>query len=100
MVASPAPDIFQQCPDYFLGLQWWKPTPGALPKQAWVKLRSQESSVATWAGPGSDFTLPWTGFATFTVPFWMEQLAITSSGLELIVPSPVPAAGPVSLRWG
>lgn len=47
MVASPAPDIFQQSPDAFLGLQWWEPTPGALPKWTWVKPCSQGSPMTT-----------------------------------------------------
>lgn len=100
MVASPAPDILEQCPDAFLGLQWWKPTPGALPRWTWVKPCSQGSSMATCSpshGPGSDFTLPWIGFAIFTMPVWMRQLAITSSGLQLTVPSPVPV--PVLSPW-
>lgn len=34
------------------------------------------------------------------MPFWLRQLAIISSGLQLIVPCPVPAACPVSTKEG
>lgn len=65
MVASSAPDIFQKCPDCFLGLQWWKPTPGALPKVAWVKPCNQGSSVATCSPLG------WTRIRFYPALNWL-----------------------------